>query len=81
MNQDAIQIQISDSGSGIKTYNGFLNDRWVLFEYDNKTKTITHYFADDFLLNGANELKVIVTDAMGNSTTFETHFFRNLNTK
>ena len=80
VNQDAIQIQISDSGSGIKTYNGFLNDRWVLFEYDNKTKTITHYFADDFLLNGANELKVIVTDAMGNSTTFETHFFRNLNT-
>jgi hypothetical protein len=81
VNQDAIQIQISDSGSGIKTYNGFLNDRWVLFEYDNKTKTITHYFADDFLLNGANEFKVIVTDAMGNSTTFETHFFRNLNTK
>lgn len=81
VNQDAIQIQISDSGSGIKTYNGFLNDRWVLFEYDNKTKTITHYFADDFILNGANELKVIVTDTMGNSTTFETHFFRNLNTK
>lgn len=81
VNQDAIQIQISDSGSGIKTYNGFLNDRWVLFEYDNKTKTITHYFADDFLLNGANELKVIVTDAMGNSTTFETNFFRNLITK
>lgn len=81
VNQDAIQLQISDSGSGIKTYNGFLNDRWVLFEYDNKTKTITHYFNDDFLLNGANELKVIVTDAMGNSTTFETHFFRNLNTK
>jgi hypothetical protein len=80
VNQDAIQLQISDLGSGIKTYNGFLNDRWVLFEYDNKTKTITHYFADDFLLNGANELKVIVTDAMGNSTTFETHFFRNLNT-
>jgi murein DD-endopeptidase MepM/ murein hydrolase activator NlpD len=81
VNQDAIQIQISDLGSGIKTYNGFLNDRWVLFEYDNKTKTITHYFADDFLLNGANQLKVIVTDAMGNSTTFETHFFRNLITK
>ena len=81
VNQDAIQIQISDLGSGIKTYNGFLNGQWVLFEYDNKTRTITHYFNDDFLLNGANELKVIVTDAMGNSTTFETHFFRNRITK
>ena len=81
VSQDAIQLQISDAGSGIKTYNGFLNGQWVLFEYDNKTRTITHYFNDDFLLNGANELKVIVTDAMGNSTTFETHFFRNKITK
>ena len=81
VSQDAIQLQISDAGSGIKTYNGFLNGQWVLFEYDNKTRTITHYFNDDFLLNGANELKVIVTDAMGNSTTFETHFFRNIITK
>ncbi len=81
VSQDAIQLQISDAGSGIKTYNGFLNGQWVLFEYDNKTRTITHYFNDDFLQNGANELKVIVTDAMGNSTTFETHFFRNRITK
>ncbi|HBS53835.1 MAG TPA: M23 family peptidase [Flavobacterium sp.] len=81
VNQDAIQLQISDAGSGIKTYNGFLNGQWILFEYDNKTRTITHYFNDDFLQNGANELKVIVTDAMGNSTTFETHFFRNRITK
>ena len=81
VSQDAIQLQISDLGSGIKTYNGFLNGQWVLFEYDNKTRTITHYFNDDFLQNGANELKVIVTDAMGNSTTFETHFFRNKITK
>jgi len=81
VSQDAIQLQISDLGSGIKTYNGFLNDQWVLFEYDNKTRTITYYFNDDFLQNGANELKVIVTDAMGNSTTFETHFFRNRITK
>ncbi len=81
VSQDAIQLQIFDLGSGIKTYNGFLNGQWVLFEYDNKTRTITHYFNDDFLLNGANELNVIVTDAMGNSTTFETHFFRNRITK
>ena len=81
VSQDAIRLQISDLGSGIKTYNGFLNGQWVLFEYDNKTRTITHYFNDDFLQNGANELKVIVTDAMGNSTTFETHFFRNRITK
>ncbi len=81
ISQDAIQLQISDSGSGIKTYNGYLNGKWILFEYDNKTNTITHYFNDDLALNGANELKVIVTDAMGNSTTFETRFFRSTKNK
>jgi hypothetical protein len=74
ISQDVIQLQISDTGSGIKKYDGFLNGRWVLFEYDNKTNTIIHVFNDKFLLNGANELKVIVTDAMGNSATFETRF-------
>jgi murein DD-endopeptidase MepM/ murein hydrolase activator NlpD len=78
INQDTVQLQISDSGSGIKKYDGYLNGRWVLFEYDNKTNTITHVFNDQFLLNGANELKVIVIDAMGNSATFETRFNRSV---
>ena len=78
ISQDAIQLQISDTGSGIKKYDGFLNGRWVLFEYDNKTNTITHVFNDEFLLNGANELKLIVSDAMGNSATFETRFNRSV---
>ena len=78
VSQNVIQLQISDSGSGIKTYNGYLNGKWVLFEYDNKTNTISHYFNDKFLLNGTNELKVIVTDAMGNSATFETQFSRSI---
>ena len=74
--QSSIQFYITDSGSGIRTYNGYLNGVWVLFEYDYKTKKITHYFDQDFLADGANELKVIVTDYVGNSTTFETRFFR-----
>ena len=78
VSQNLIQLQISDSGSGIKTYNGYLNGRWVLFEYDNKTNTISHYLKNEFLLNGTNELKVIVTDAMGNSATFETRFNRSV---
>ena len=78
VSQNVILLQISDLGSGIKTYNGYLNGKWVLFEYDNKTNTISHYFNDEFLLNGTNELKVIVNDAMGNSATFETQFSRSI---
>jgi hypothetical protein len=45
---------------------------WILFEYDNKT--ITHNFSDGVVAEGANDLKVVVTDNVGNSTIFETQF-------
>lgn len=72
----SIQFTISDDLSGIKSYNGYLNGKWILFEYDNKTKKITHNFSDGIVAEGANELKIIVVDNCGNSTIFETQFFR-----
>jgi len=51
-NQSKIQLTISDGLSGIKSYNGYINDKWALFEYDNKTKTITHYLDDGIAING-----------------------------
>ena len=72
----SIQFTISDDLSGIKSYNGYLNGKWILFEYDNKTKKITHNFNDGIVAEGANDLKIIVMDNLGNSTIFETQFFR-----
>ena len=73
----SIQFTIGDSLSGIKSYNGYLNGNWVLFEYDNKTRKITHQFdADSIVAEGANDLKIEVIDNVGNSAIFETHFFR-----
>lgn len=76
-----IQFTISDGLSGIKSYNGYLNGKWILFEYDNKTKKITHNFRDGIVAEGANELKIIVVDNLGNSTIFETRFFRSQKNK
>ena len=73
--QKTIQLSIYDELSGIKSYNGYLNGKWVLFEYDNKTRKLTHYFSDGIVADGANDLKVVVIDNVGNSTTFETRFF------
>ncbi len=74
--QKSVSLTISDELSGIKTYNGYLNNVWVLFEYESKLNRITHVFKDNLLLEGANKLKVIVTDNVGNSTIFETQFNR-----
>ncbi|TPG37927.1 M23 family metallopeptidase [Flavobacterium pectinovorum] len=71
-----IDFIINDSSSGIKSYNGYLNGNWILFEYENKTKKITHTFDDTMLAEGANDLKIEVIDNVGNSAIFETHFFR-----
>ena len=75
-NYKSIELSISDSGSGIKSYDGYLNGEWIMFEYDYKTRKITHNFSDGVVAEGANDLKVVVTDNVGNSTTFETRFYR-----
>jgi hypothetical protein len=74
--QKELKLSIYDALSGIKSYNAYLNDQWILMEYDNKTRQLTHDFSDGIVTEGANILKVIVVDQMGNSTTFETRFFR-----
>ena len=74
--EKTIQLSIRDSGSGIKSYKGYLNGSWILLEYDAKTRKLTHNFSDGIVAEGANELKVVVADQVGNAATFETHFFR-----
>ncbi len=74
--QKSINVTISDDLSGVKSYHGYINDNWVLFEYESKLKRLTHVFNDDLLVEGANKLKVVVTDNVGNSTIFETQFNR-----
>jgi hypothetical protein len=74
--QKTIQLKIDDDISGIKSYDGYLNGNWILLEYDHKTKKIIHNFSDGIVAEGVNELKIIVTDKVGNSTIFETQFFR-----
>lgn len=78
---DTLTVHIDDDLSGIKQYNGYLNGKWILMDYDYKTKTLTHHFDDAIYEEGKNELKVVVSDKMGNSTIFETHFLKTKNTQ
>ena len=77
-NQKEVRFTISDDFSGIKTINGFLNEKWILFEYESKLKRIIHTFDDSKLVEGLNILKLLVVDNVGNSTTFETQFTRSI---
>ncbi|MDY0090175.1 MAG: M23 family metallopeptidase [Flavobacteriaceae bacterium] len=74
--QKYLEFSISDDLSGIASYNAYLNNQWILMEYDYKTKKLTHDFDDGIVKEGKNDLKLIVVDNVGNSTIFESHFFR-----
>ena len=53
-----LSCTISDNLSGIKSYNGYINGNWVLFDFDYKKRTITHDFrTDPFLVEGENQIK------------------------
>ncbi|MFB9057558.1 M23 family metallopeptidase [Mariniflexile ostreae] len=71
-----LKLKIDDDLSGISSYRATINDTWILMEYDYKTKTLTHDFNDGCVTDTKNILKVIVTDNVGNSSTFETMFYK-----
>ena len=71
-----LKVKIDDKGTGISNYRATVNGKWILMEYNYKNKTLTHDFNDAVVTETKNKLKVIVTDNVGNSTTFETTFFR-----
>lgn len=71
-----LKIKIDDKGSGISNYRATVNGKWILMEYDYKTKTLIHDFNDSIINETKNNLKVIVTDNVGNNFTFETLFYR-----
>ena len=72
-----LSLQISDDLSGIDTYVATLNGEWILMEYEPKLKTLTYNFDDKILDKKQCELKVIVTDNVGNTSTFNSSFYRN----
>ncbi|HMC01278.1 MAG TPA: M23 family metallopeptidase [Flavobacteriaceae bacterium] len=71
-----LKVKIDDKLSGISNYRATVNGNWILMEYDYKTKTLTHDFNDDVITDTENNLKIIVTDNVGNNSTFEAVFYR-----
>ncbi|ANO47893.1 secreted M23/M37 family peptidase [Flavobacterium columnare] len=74
--KDSLKIFISDNLSGIKSYNAYLNNQWILMEYEPKLNRLIHYFSDSKFIDGKNDFKLEVMDNLGNTTTFESNFYK-----
>lgn len=70
-----INLKISDNLSGIKSFNGYIDDQWVLMEYDSKTASLWHTFESD-LPKGKHTFKLVVKDAKDNERIYEVNFSR-----
>jgi len=63
--------------SGIASIEGKLDGKWMLFEYDAKSHTITHYFDyERFELKKRHDFLLSVTDYKGNKKTYEASFWK-----
>lgn len=67
---DSFSFIITDGSSGIGRYNLWLNNSWVLSEYDAKTDLLTYYFDEDTPI-GILNFKLEVQDKVGNKTFLE----------
>ncbi|MGA7305176.1 MAG: hypothetical protein WBW88_09895, partial [Rhodothermales bacterium] len=70
-----IRFRISDAETGVRSYDGYVDGKWVLFSLDAKTGMMIYEF-DDHVRPGKHELQVRVTDGVGNVATYEASFSR-----
>ena len=64
----SLRFKIADDMTGIETYDIYLDDVWVLGQYDAKN-ALLYYEFDDKISKGTNKVKVVVTDGVGNIKT------------
>jgi len=73
--QGNINFKLIDN-TGIKTYNGYIDDRWVLFEWDPKTGILSHNLNPQRTKKSQwHSLKIVVTDMLNNESEYTTKFF------
>ena len=71
-----LTIKISDTQSGIKSYEAFIDDQWILMEYDVKKKKLSYNFSDKKLVGSKHIFKLVVSDNVGNTNTYNATFYR-----
>jgi hypothetical protein len=70
-----LRFRIRDELSGIKSYEGYIDGSWTLFEYDQKNDLLTYKFDASRLLKGQiHDLLLKVTDNKDNISTFSCNF-------
>ena len=73
--QTNMVFKISDNLSGIKSFNAYIDNQWVLMEYDIRNGRLWHTF-DEKTGFGKHIFKLLVTDNKENTKTYQITFYR-----
>jgi len=71
-----MEFKITDNLSGISTYNIYINDNWVLGEYEPKKSSLRYYFDNRLFKAEIYKLKVVVGDNVNNEAVYMYDFKR-----
>jgi len=61
-----LEIEAEDKETGIKSFEGYLDGQWVLFEHEPKQNRFTFDTSDILLIPGVHTLEFEVEDLLGN---------------
>ncbi len=70
-----LRFRITDNFSGIKSYEPVIDDKWALFEYDQKNEVLIYKFNPDRISKGKKHLlSLAVTDNRDNVNNLNWEF-------
>ncbi len=70
-----MSFRLRDNLAGIKSFNGYIDGKWILMEFDTKTANLWHSF-DEQTTAGKHSFELIVIDMKDNKQKYITEFFR-----
>ncbi len=72
-NQNTIKLRIEDKNSGIKSYRGEIDGKWILMDYDHK-KGLLYFDIDQNINKGEHTFKLKVIDNVNNTKEYKAKF-------
>ena len=66
--QGRVVFRIADGETGIRSYRGTIDGRWVLFKYSSKTARLTCDLKAEGIGPGRHTIEMVVTDMRGNES-------------
>ena len=71
-----LNFRISDDYSGIKRYNGEINGKWILLEFEPKKNRLFYNLEDIDFDTTLHNLKIEAEDQAGNKTVYKIKYYR-----